>query len=163
MLPMMAALSGMASWCGVLGWPAPLMTALHLLAMLLPPWLLRHRPPGRFAAAAVALALGAGFAVLTLRPDLAGLMVASLCHAVAWGLAWRLTLAQRRLPDTTPAFTSASGVMWRPALAVALLGAALAAAGPSALMFVHAGLGAIALAGVVLGTWRWAKPQPDTA
>ncbi|MBE0549443.1 MAG: hypothetical protein IH627_17680, partial [Rubrivivax sp.] len=38
-------------------------------------------------------ALAAGVAALALRPGLEGLLVASLCHALAWGLAWRLALA----------------------------------------------------------------------
>jgi hypothetical protein len=153
MLPMMAALAGMSAWCSAVGWPAPAMTAAHLAAMLLPPWLLRHRVPGRIDAAVMLLALAAGLLAVLARPGLDGLMAASLCHAVAWGLAWRLALACPAAPRP------ATAAVWRPALAVLLLGVALAATGPVALMVLHGLLGALALAGAMMTLLHSHQPE----
>lgn len=154
MLPMMAGLPAMAQWCSAAGWPLPVMLGLHVLLMVGPAWAGPARP------GAVAAAMGAGAAALVVWPGLGGLMAASLLQALACGLAWRLAppvpvRSARRHPLALAV----------PAVAVALLGMALAAFGPPALMAVHAALGAVAAAGaaaVVARKFSAGRRRPAT-
>jgi hypothetical protein len=138
MLPMMAGLPAMASWCSAAGWPLPLMLGLHVLLMVGPAWAGPARPGW------VAAAMGAGAAALWVWPGLGGLMAASLLQALACGLAWRRPSPGPMRPAPRHAL-----VLLVPALAVLLLGAALAAVGPPALMGVHGVLGAMAVVGAL--------------
>jgi hypothetical protein len=142
MLPMMAGLPAMASWCSSVGWPLPVMLALHVALMLLPAWAW----PGRPGPAVVGATMVAGAAMLLLWPGLGGLMAASLVQALACGLAWRAA--------ATPPGRRLAGATVLPALSVLALGMALVWQGPSALMVVHAALGAVAGAGALLSAGR---------
>lgn len=128
MLPMMAALPAMADWCSAGGLSPPWLLLLHAAAMLLPPLLLPSRP-GWIGA----LLVGGGLA-LWLLPGLQGLTAAMLLHGSAWSLA--RAQPRRALPPSAP-------VAW--ALALPVIGLALAQIGPQALVAVH---GALALCGV---------------
>ena len=112
------------------------MLGLHVLLMVVPAWAGPARPGW------VAAAMGAGAAALWVWPGLGGLMAASLLQALACGLAWRLAPPVPMRPARRHRLALAV-----PAVAVALLGVALAAFGPPALMAVHALLGAVAVAG----------------
>ncbi|MBT9486322.1 MAG: hypothetical protein IV093_02315 [Rubrivivax sp.] len=138
MLPMMAGLPAMAGWCSAAGWPLPLVLGLHVVLMVAPAWAGPARPGW------VAGAMGAGALALWWLPGLDGLMAASMLQAVACGLAWRLSPKVPMHPARRHPL--AVGV---PAVAVLLLGVALAAFGPLALMGVHALLSAAAVLGAL--------------
>ena len=128
MLPMMAGLPAMAELCRaqpVPGLPgAQAAVALHLLAMLVPAWW-----PWRAARAVPLLLLAGGLAVLAV-PGSTGLMLGMGLQAMAWGFAWRDSLAPRAVPgrpaDALRAPVRAARLL--PAIVVLGLGAGLHAA-----------------------------------
>jgi len=169
MLPMMAALSRMSEWCGAddgMALSAPATVALHLGAMLLPAWGLPASVPPKLLRTSVALAMLASGLVLLLWPGFAGLMAASLWQAVAWSLAWCLSM--QALPVQQP-LTPPSDALWHrvgrivPLVAsggaVLALGVAMDTAGPDALVTVHATLAALAMAGTA---WPLMHDRPVT-
>jgi len=155
MLPMMAALPAMADWCAVSGRPVSFVTAVHLAAMLGPPLLLRGVLVGasrRHLRIAVTALLVAGAVLLVWWPGLRGLMSASLLHGLAWSLAWATPMLEREAaPRRSSAATSDWAAAALAALAVLLLGSALARFGPPALAAMHAALAALALLAVATG------------
>lgn len=195
MLPMMVSLAPMADWCAALpglGGGAATLSLLHLAAMLGPALVLTsvaaamgavvqalRRPvrvpggqPGQTLALATGTLLAAGGLALLAWPGLAGLMLASLLHGMAWSLAWAGSLhgtGARPTPTASehthhPAGASnAATAAWRPAAltaaAVLALGLAIDQHGPAALAAVHA---ALALAGGLglLGLLTAQKPPP---
>jgi hypothetical protein len=186
MLPMMAALSRMSEWCGAddgMALSAPATVALHLGAMLLPAWglnfTLRHGPQAaglpaavspKLLRAGVALAMLASGPVLLIWPGFAGLMAASLWQAVAWSLAWCLSMQALPVPQRpTPPPASPPASLWgfvgrivplaASGGAVLALGVAMDAAGPDALATVHATLAALAMAGAA---WPLMRDRPVT-
>lgn len=180
MLPMMAALSRMSEWCGAddgMALSAPATVALHLGAMLLPAWGLhvarrRSTPvpgspasvPPKWLRAGVALAMLVSGLVLLIWPGFAGLMAASLWQAVAWSLAWCLSMQVLPLPRP---LAPPSVSLWRfvghivplaaSGGAVLALGMAIDAVGPAALVTVHATLAVLAIAGAA---WSLMRDRP---
>lgn len=197
MLPMMVSLAQMADWCAALpglGGGAATLSLLHLAAMLGPAlvlamlrtlvpalrWPVRVpvrvpvKRPGQTLALAAGMLLAAGGLALLAWPGLAGLMVASLLHGMAWSLAWAGSL---RSTEANPAAAAPPGharkpagarksttAAWWPAAltttAVLALGLAIDQHGPAALATVHA---ALALAGGlgVLGLLAAQGPSPE--
>lgn len=159
MLPMMTALPAMADWCSAAGWSAPMVTGLHLAAMLLPPALLQRALPSVSASQLrrwVALLLAVGALLLVAWPGVQGLMAASLWHALAWGVAWAGPMVARTPVPAAPSKPWGAG-MGHQLAAVALagsavlaLGAGIGAAGPAALTSAHAGLALLGLLGLLL-------------
>ena len=149
MLPMMASLPWMASWCRADGMAPALMVTLHLAAMfapalLLPPALWRRAPRTLATVCAACLAAGAAWVLWAAPPwALAGL---ALAHGAAWGLAWagQLWAPERR--------GQAGSSPWRAALGYALLtlafGGVVAAFGVRGVVAAHVLLGLAAAAGV---------------
>lgn len=172
MLPMMAALSRMSEWCGAddgMALSAPATVALHLGAMLLPAWGLPASVPPKWLRTGVALAMLASGLVLLLWPGLAGLMAASLWQAVAWSLAWCLSM--QALPVPQP-LTPPSDALWHrvgrivplaaSGGAVLALGVAMDAAGPDALVTIHATLAVLATAGAAWSRMHDRPVAPPT-
>jgi len=154
MLPMMASLAVTSQWCGSAWGLSPSQASgLHLGAMLLPPLVLhlsRVRLPN---AMGVGLAMAAGLVMLCALPGLQGLMAASMCHSLAWGLA---SFAQVDAPPVSRSPNLPLGVLRAvaPACCVWVLGLAIADSGPWALWWVHFTLGALATVGSVVGLCR---------
>jgi hypothetical protein len=142
MLPMMASLPWMASWCRADGMAPALMVSLHLAAMfapalLLPPALWRRAPRTLATVCAGCLAGGALWVLWAPPPwALAGL---ALAHGAAWGLAWA---GQLWAPDRR---SQAGSSPWRAALSYALLtlafGGVVAAFGLRGVVAAHVLLG----------------------
>jgi hypothetical protein len=152
MLPMMATLAVMAPWCGGEAGLAPAQwVGLHLAAMLLPPCALRLAGVRTVAPAWVSAVMVAGLLLPWALPGLRGLMAMSLCHSVAWGLAWLAALSVGRVARNE---RPRRGEALLPAAVALALGVALAQFGPAALETVHVALGLAAAAGAALVTWR---------
>jgi len=140
MLPMMATLALMGDWCSArLGLDSGSVVGLHLAAMLLPPLLLRGAGPAWVLAPLAAAAL-----CPWLLPGVGGVMAASLCCGVSWGLAWKAELARRdgARPSSSPSFGAA---LW-PAVSALATGVAIDHAGPAALGWLLAAVMAAAVA-----------------
>jgi hypothetical protein len=161
MLPMMASLPWMASWCRADGMAPALMVTLHLAAMfapalLLPPTLWRRTPRALATVCAACLAAGAAWVLWADPPwALAGL---ALAHGAAWGLAWAGQLwapARRGQAGSSP---------WRAALGYALLtlgfGLVVAAFGVHGVVAAHVLLGLVAALAWVVGRSRWSPGAP---
>lgn len=156
MLPMMATLPAMASWCRS-DWGISASTGVlwHLAAMVLPAllarrWLARAGLPLQRSVATVLLV--ASGAVLWTQPGLGALMAAALLQAVAWSLAWAGPMLQPPAAAPFRGRPPGYGAAWRAlasALAVLALGAATAAFGPDALRTAQGLLALLALAGGV--------------
>jgi uncharacterized membrane protein (UPF0136 family) len=158
MLPMMATLPAMATWCGRDYGLAPSAAALLHLALMLLPALLARRWLARAGAGAwrlaVALPLLASGPWLWLQPGLGGLMGAAALQAVAWSLAWAGPMLRPQAdcvaPPPPPPAAPALGALVG-ALALLALGAGTAAAGPEALRVAQSLLALLALAGAAGG------------
>ncbi|MCW5636801.1 MAG: hypothetical protein KIT17_25955, partial [Rubrivivax sp.] len=161
MLPMMAELPLMASWCRSSAVGAQAMVILHLMAMFAPAWLLRgtlSRWPLPRLSLACALLLAAGGASVTWAPapwDWLGLAAA---QGTAWGLAWAGLLwapARRGGAGSSP---------WRAAVGYALLTAAFGwlveTAGARGVAVAHAALGVAALAAWFFAATRHRAAPP---
>ncbi len=167
MLPMMASLAWMVELCAGAGLSTHAVTWIHLLAMLGPAAALemkalarRASPPRRVGLAAAALV--AGGVALVSAEGVQAWMLASVAHALAWGLVWSAGLAAARPGAATrpaalpigppPGRRSGAGprrslAALVPAALVLLLGAAIEAWGLAALGAVHLALaGAAAFA-----------------
>jgi hypothetical protein len=164
MLPMMATLVVMAQWCGGdAGITATQWVGLHLAAMLLPPLALMSLPRSprvqAWSRAWPTAAMAIGLVLLVAMPGLRGLMAMSLCHSVAWGLAWFAVMsrppAMRRAAPISTAPTRLTAALY-PAFAVLGIGLALGDFGPAALEAVQAGLGLVATVGAIFAWWRTA-------
>lgn len=150
MLPMMAELPLMASWCRADGVSAQALVALHLAAMFGPVWLLDTtlaRWPLRRLAQACAALLGAGAAIVLLAPapwDWLGLAAA---QGMAWGLAWGglLWAPARRGRDGSSPLRAAAGY----ALLTAAFGLLVDAAGARGAAAAHTALGLAAVAALL--------------
>ncbi|WP_213957622.1 hypothetical protein [Variovorax sp. dw_954] len=155
MLPMMASLAITAQWCGGAWGSAPwLSSGLHLSAMLLPSVALHLARVRLHTNAGVALAMAAGLAMLCVLPVLQGLMAASMCHSLAWGLAWSSRPGPAPVHRGSPRL--APGVLGAlaPAACVWGLGLAIDGRGPWALWWVHFGLGTLATVGAAVALCR---------
>lgn len=154
MLPMMASLAVMTQWCGNdWGLTASQAGGLHLCAMLLPPLALHLLHVRLKTDAGAAVAMIAGLAIAYLVPGLQGLMAASMCHSLAWGLVWFARISGPSAPCTSTAASTWTGALMPSCCALAL-GLAIAANGPTALSWVHIGLGMLAAAGATFSLWR---------
>jgi hypothetical protein len=159
MLPMMATLPLLAEWCAGPGRSPAAMVLLHLAAMVLPAlgaqaWLRRAGPLQQ--AGVVGALLVAGALAPAAWPGVDGLMSGALLQAAAWSLAWAgpmLAPHGGTVPDARPHHAAA----W-PAAGMALLvlavGTAVAVHGPVALAAVHALLGTVVAAGLLLAALR---------
>ena len=162
MLPMMAALPLMASWCRSAGLSAQAMVLLHLGAMFLPVWLLQTAL-ARWSLQRLSLVCGTlratGAALVTWAPppwDWLGLAAA---QGMAWGLAWGGLLwapARRGSAGSSP-LRAAAGY----ALLTAAFGLWVEAAGARGVAAAHAGLGLAAAAAWVFAALR--RPRPSAA
>jgi len=153
MLPMMAALPLMSSWCATATGLAPqALAGLHLAAMLLPAWAWRWLPPKAAAPACTALLVGAACATWA-SPGAVAVLAGMLLQAAAWGVAWG-ALLRRQTPSNgttaSEAHRPAGGVGASAGLSAATvlaLGALLGVAGPAAWQGVSLALAALASAG----------------
>lgn len=155
MLPMMAELPLLASWCRSAAISPATMLWLHLAAMFVPAWLLNSTlsrwPLARLSLACAAL-LAAGAAMVALAPapwDWTGL---AALQGAAWSLAWSGLLwapARRGSAGSSP-LLAASGY----ALLTALFGLLIDSAGARGVAAAHAALGATALAAWSFATAR---------
>lgn len=153
MLPMMAALPLMSSWCATATGLAPqALAGLHLAAMLLPAWAWRWLPPKAAAPACTALLVGATCATWA-SPGAVAVLAGMLLQAAAWGVAWGALLRRQ-----TPSHGTTASEAHRPgggvgasaglsAATVLALGALLGVAGPAAWQGVSLALAALASAG----------------
>lgn len=154
MLPMMASLAAMTPWCGEAWGLTPAhVGGLHLCAMLLPPVALHFLRVELKRGAWSALAMVAGLACACWLPGLQGLMAASMCHSLAWGLTWYARTCGPSTPCTVASEPGWGGAVL-PACCVWLLGLAIADSGPWALRAVHIGLGLLATAGAAVSMLR---------
>lgn len=157
MLPMMASLTVMAQWCSNDAGLTPSQTGgLHLCAMLLPPLALRLLRVKLRSTAAAAVAMVAGSAIAYESPALQGLMAASICHSLAWGLVWFARVSGPPAPCPPATASTWTGALM-PAWCVFVLGFAIAGDGPTALRWVHIGLGLLAAVGAAAAVWRSAS------
>ena len=156
MLPMMAGLPTLLALCTADTRPAAVVV-LHLGAMVLPALCLggtRRAVAARDASRACAGLLIAGGLALPALPLLQGLMVATVCHTMAWSVAWttdlqggsRCRVAASRTTPRAAALCAAAGV--------SMLGAALASFGPRALWLTHAALAVLALLWTLAQAWH---------
>ncbi len=148
MLPMMAALPLMASWCRSQGIAPQTLVLLHLAAMFGPALLLRQWIP-RWSLRTLAiictllLAAGAAFAVWAAAPwDMLGLAVT---HGAAWGVAWsgQLWAPERRGQQSASPLRAAAGY----AVLTLTFGLVVDQMGATGVVAVHAALGAAAVLG----------------
>jgi hypothetical protein len=159
MLPMMATLPLMASWCEAQHLPARAMVLAHFAAMFLPALLLRPMLAGWSLAVlsgycTSALVLGS-LAALWLRPPY-GLFALALLHGSAWGLAWagQLWAPRRRSQKGTSPLTAGLGY----ALLTAAFGIVVAQRGLAGVTATHALFG---LAASI--AWLWGHFLPERA
>jgi len=156
MLPMMAELPLMATWCRSDAIGPQAMVWLHLGAMFGPAWLLQSSlarwPLARLSLVCASL-LGIGAACVLWAPapwDWVGLAAA---QGAAWGLAWGGLLwapARRGRAGSSP-WVAAAGY----ALLTAAFGALIESAGARGAAVAHATLGAAALTAWFIATlWR---------
>lgn len=167
MLPMMAALPLMSSWCATATGLAPqTLAGLHLAAMLLPAWAWRWLPSQAAAPSCTALLVGAACATWA-NPGAVAVLAGMLLQAAAWGVAWG-ALLQRQM--TAPGATASAA--HRPgggvgasaglsAATVLALGALLGSAGPAAWQGVSLALAALASAGAVQCAIARTRPLKD--
>lgn len=160
MLPMMAELPLLASWCRSTAVGPAAMLWLHLAAMFLPAWLLndavaRWPLPRLSLVCALLLGGGAGFVALAPAPwDWAGL---AALHGAAWSLAWSGLLwapARRGSAGSSP-LAAAAGY----ALLTAAFGLLIETAGARGAAAAHAALGGVALAAWAVAVARGVKPS----
>ena len=161
MLPMMAELPLMASWCRGSGVGAEALVLLHLGAMFLPVWLLNaslaHWSLARLSLVCAAL-LVTGAAALALAPapwDWLGLAAA---QGTAWGLAWGglLWAPSRRGQAGSSPLVAAGGY----ALLTAAFGLLVESAGARGVAAAHELLGAAALAAWIFAALRRSTRRP---
>jgi hypothetical protein len=151
MLPMMAALPLMASWCRAQAVAPQAMVMLHLAAMFVPVLLLRRamtRWSLRMLSAVCAMCLAAGAAALLWAPAPLGLLALALTHGTAWGLAWggQLWSPDRRGRQGASPLRASIGYA---ALTMAF-GAAVGTFGAAGVTATHVGLSVAAVLGWVL-------------
>jgi hypothetical protein len=111
----------------------------------------------------VALLLVLGGLAIGVWPGALGLMAAALAHGAAWSLAWAGSLAQparQRAEALAPRGLGRLAAAFGMGTATALLGLAVDAHGPAALVAVHAGIALLGVAGVVAQAVRGAVRVP---
>jgi hypothetical protein len=160
MLPMMAQLPLMASWCRGSGLSAQAMVLLHLGAMFLPVWLL-NASLARWSLArlslvcALLLVTGAGALAWAPSPwDWLGLAAA---QGTAWGLAWGGLLwapARRGSAGSSP-LRAAVGY----AVVTAAFGWLVESSGAGGVAAAHGALGAAAMAAWLFAALRRLRPS----
>lgn len=167
MLPMMAALPLMSSWCATAAGVTPqALVGLHLAAMLLPAWAWRRLPPQAAPPTCAALLLAAACATWASVGALA-VLAGMLLQAAAWGVAWgALLLRQTPSAGTTASETHrpGGGVGASASLSAATvlaLGALLGAAGPAAWQGVSLALAVLAVAGAAHRAMSRSRPLKD--
>jgi hypothetical protein len=152
MLPMMATLPLMVSWCRAQSFPPEAMILLHFAAMFAPALLFR-RAIGLWSARTVstlcmlALVAGAILGISLERPlNLIGL---ALAHGCAWGLAWagQLWAPDRRSQSGTSPLRAALGY----ALLTLAFGVVVASLGERGVTATHALLGMLAVLAWLIG------------
>jgi hypothetical protein len=147
MLPMMAALPLIATWCRTQGVEPQMMVLLHLAAMFGPALLLRKsiaRWSLRTLSIVCTILLASGAALVTWAAAPLDLLGLAVTHGAAWGLAWagQLWAPARRGQQGTSPLLAAAGY----ALVTLGFGLAVEHAGARGVAAVHValGLGAIA-------------------
>lgn len=170
MLPMMATLPLLAEWCAGPGRSPAAMVLLHLAAMVLPAlgaqaWL-RRAGPAQLGAVVGALLVSGALAPAA-WPGVDGLMGGALLQAAAWSLAWAAPMLAPlggTMPDARPHPAAAGrAAVWAAAcmaLLVLAVGAAVDAYGPVALAAVHALLGTMVAAGLLLAAASTEQGRP---
>ena len=165
MLPMMATLPLMTSWCRTDAIAPQAIVLLHLGAMFGPALLLQRtvmRWSAARLAAVCALCLATGSVLVLLAPAPWNLLGLAFAHGSAWGLAWA---GQLWAPDRR---SRAGASPWRAAVGYALLtlafGGVVAQYGVHGVAATHAALGLMACAALLFKlaavTWTHAAAKP---
>lgn len=154
MVSMMASQSVTTEWCTTaIGATPSHVVGAHLAAMLLPPLFLHIAGVVLRSRAWTALPMAGGLISICWIPGLLGIMVASLCQSIAWGLAWHTHIHSPKgrcaAQEPLNAFALLAPACW-----VVGIGVTLADSGPGVLALIHFGLGAVATLGTALSLSR---------